>query len=206
MKRKYDHTNKSFGKWTVLSRASPKNRNDRWNVKCKCGTLSIVLGTELRKGTSKGCKKCHKLTHGMSKTRTYNIWCGMKDRCNNPNNSHYHSYGARGINVCDRWLNSFINFFEDMGESPTNLSLDRIDNDKGYFKENCKWSDNFIQQRNTRKSIKIGTIRGNWCLKKRLFNEGKAIIECIFCKKTKMRAFANFRQNRIGKCGCSISK
>jgi hypothetical protein len=96
------------------------------------------------------------IKHGHTKTtwqsKTYTAWKHMKHRCYNKNNPYYKDYGGRGITVCDRWIveNGFINFLEDMGESPPGLSIDRIDNNLGYSKENCKWSTNKEQTRNKR--------------------------------------------------------
>jgi len=83
----------------------------------------------------------------------------MLQRCNNPNHSHYKYYGGRGIKVCDRWLESFENFYEDMGERPEDLTLDRIDVNKGYYPENCKWSTRSEQNSNKRVYAKSG-VRG----------------------------------------------
>ena len=91
--------------------------------------------------------------HGCCKrklrTKAYRAWQWMRIRCNNPNNDHYQYYGARGIIVCERW-NDFRNFLKDMGEKPEGLTLERIDNDKGYFPENCKWATVTEQSRNNR--------------------------------------------------------
>ena len=102
-----------------------------------------------------------------TKTMAYSSWQGMKNRCYNINNPHYKDYGARGIVVCDRWLNSFCLFFVDMGERPKNLSIDRIDNDKGYSPENCRWATRSQQNHNqrTRKANKTG-VTGVWFDKK----------------------------------------
>lgn len=83
---------------------------------------------------------------------TNKVWAGMKNRCDNPNNSRYADYGGRGISYCDDWR-YFKNFLRDMGEAPEGLSLDRIDNDKGYNKQNCRWATREEQQRNTRRSV-----------------------------------------------------
>jgi hypothetical protein len=84
------------------------------------------------------------------KTRTYTIWCGIKQRCLNPKDKRYSSYGGRGIDVDPRWISSFYHFLEDMGHAPDGLSIDRIDNDKGYWKWNCKWSTDKEQKQNMR--------------------------------------------------------
>ena len=80
----------------------------------------------------------------------YSTWCGMKSRCNNPNNPHYKNYGGRGITVCAEWSISYHAFIADMGLKPVGTTLDRIDNNQGYSKANCKWSTHKEQQRNQR--------------------------------------------------------
>lgn len=83
----------------------------------------------------------------------YSIWANMRGRCNNPNNTSYERYGARGIKVCDRWMADFLNFLEDMGRRPSpSHSIDRIDNNKDYTPDNCKWSTVKEQCRNRRSS------------------------------------------------------
>jgi hypothetical protein len=99
-----------------------------------------------------------KPTHGMSRTRTYFIWKQMVARCSNPKLKDYPSYGGRGIAVSEEWR-SFENFYRDMGERPPGLSIDRIDNDKGYCKENCKWATRSEQRRNRRDALKYRETR-----------------------------------------------
>ncbi len=107
------------------------------------------------------------ITHGMSDTRYYAVWRGMKARCQNPKSLWFKRYGGRGIKVCRRW-NKFENFVADMGEKPTGMSLDRIDNDGNYEPSNCRWTNQRTQCRNTAYN-KMITINGitkcliEWC-------------------------------------------
>ena len=88
----------------------------------------------------------------MSNTRVYYSWQAMKKRCLNKNHKDYKRWGGRGIKVCDEWL-SFINFYADMGDKPKGKSLDRINNNLGYSKNNCKWSTQKEQTNNTRRNV-----------------------------------------------------
>lgn len=88
--------------------------------------------------------------HGLSNTKTWKSWRSMRERCSNPNNPNWHNYGGRGITVCDRWNQSYLNFLSDMGERPEGTTLDRIDNNKGYEKKNCRWTTIKTQNNNKR--------------------------------------------------------
>lgn len=147
---------KTFGYLTVIERRpNDKHRNTTWLCKCTCGKTKVISGQSLRKGYSKscGCKKSEMLSkantkHGMKYSPTYNSWLAMKKRCNNPVCDHYYNYGAKGIKVCEEWNSSFICFLHDMGKRPQGKTLDKIDNSKGYYKENCKWSTDKQQREN----------------------------------------------------------
>jgi hypothetical protein len=99
-------------------------------------------------------------THHMSGTKEYQAWRDAESRCNNPNHVHYKSYGAKGITMCAEWLNSFATFFKDMGRAGKGRSLDRLDGQKGYSPENCRWSTRQQQSENVaRKAILLINFR-----------------------------------------------
>lgn len=145
-----------------------------WLCRCDCGTEFKVLGKSLRTGNTKscGCFKLESLTtnpralkHGRSPE--WQSWSGMIRRCHEPRATGYKRYGGRGITVCDRWRgeDGLANFIADMGPRPKGYELDRIDNDQGYFKENCRWGTRRQQARN-RRDTRLITLNGKTqCLK-----------------------------------------
>lgn len=135
-------------------------RLHEWECQCVCGAVCRVAGPLLRSGNTKscGCRKQRNkplLTHGLTHTRAHGIWKAAKQRCFNANAHNFRHYGGRGITMCDRWRDSFQAFFDDMGECPPGLSLERIDHNGNYEPGNCRWATQAEQVRNTRRNIMV---------------------------------------------------
>lgn len=150
-----DLTGSVHGRLTVISRAlNNKYGSSRWNCICECGTETIVTGGNLSGSVkSCGCLRREVLdhtTHGMTETAEFKAWTAMKTRCLNENIVGYKYWGGRGITVCPQWLDSFDQFYADMGPRPDGMTLDRIDNDGNYEPNNCRWVNIAAQNRNKR--------------------------------------------------------
>lgn len=159
----------TFGRLKVLSCIGMIKKSYRYECVCECGNKCITLRPCLLYGNTKSCgciriemtiKRSTK--HGLSRTKFNDVWYQIRRRCTNKKDAAYHSYGGRGITICERWLN-FLNFRDDMYKSyldhieiygKNNTTIERIDNDKGYSLKNCKWAT-YKEQRNNQRMHKI---------------------------------------------------
>jgi len=174
--KRIDLTGRKIGKLTVLE-YSHFSKGSYWKCICECGGETTVRSTHLLSGAVKTCgcswvEQCKKMqpfavkaniTHGDSitkRSRLYIIWTNMLQRCENNNCISYENYGERGITVISEWhdYTEFKDWALQNGYAE-NLSIDRIDNDKGYFPENCRWVARLVQANNTRKNVNI-TFKG----------------------------------------------
>lgn len=153
-----DLTGMKFGKLTVISLNSRRKYHHYWNCICECGNECIIAGSNLVGGKTKSCG-CHRKenpailfsTHKQTNTKLYYIWINMKSRCYKKYNTDYHNYGLRGIKVCEEWQ-KFEPFYEWAMSNgyKEGLSIERIDVNKDYYPENCKWITMSEQAKNKR--------------------------------------------------------
>lgn len=162
-----DLTGHKYGRLTVKEMGHRNNRRRSWLCLCDCGKTTFALAENLRSGNTISCGCLRRETiaaqnarHGYSREVMHNLWCAMRQRCENPSNGSFANYGGRGIKVCERWQ-VFENFLEDMGSKPSpKHSIDRINVNDGYNPPNCRWATRSQQARNTRLSKIIDTPSG----------------------------------------------
>lgn len=197
-KRVIDITGKKFGLLTVVELDHSKTGHKTyWICRCDCGNVKSVRSDSLKDGSirSCGCLKriqnktnLSRTTHGMSHTRLYGIWSGMRQRCYNKNEACWARYGGRGITVCDEWLDSFEKFAEwAIGNGyDEDLTIDRIDNSGPYSPDNCRWVNASEQCRNRRTNIDIT-----------IGNSTRTLVEwCEIFELSYKTVYARYRRNK----------
>jgi len=168
MSRKIDISGQRFGRLLVLKRdTSNLGKWSFWLCQCDCGNIVSVKGDRLKRGltSSCGCFRKESFTkmltkHGMSNTKIYRVWQGMKERCYSEKHKSFNYYGGRGITVCDEWMDKELGFIAFYEWSISNgysegLTLDRSDNEGNYEPSNCKWTTRLEQGSNMRSNINI---------------------------------------------------
>lgn len=152
-----DLTGAEFDRLVVISRDENRNGKPAWLCRCECGNICVARGSDLSMGKHRSCgcltrdaitKHGHTSRDSRKISPTYRSWISMIQRCENPKATAFHRYGGRGITVCDRWRDSFDTFLEDMGERPEGKTLDRKNDELGYFPGNCRWATRKEQSRN----------------------------------------------------------
>ena len=178
-----------FGRLVIISEATPftRGKNNFYKCLCVCGREKDIQLSSLTNGKSKSCGKggCnHATKHGLSRTKEYELYSGIKARCYTKSSTGYKDYGGSGITMCSRWLGDkgFENFLADMGEIPEGLSLDRIDVYGDYSPENCRWANQSLQSYNTKRKktntsgrTGVGFYKGTWVASITINSEYKSL-------------------------------
>lgn len=161
----HDIVGKRFGKLIVLKEVGvDETKNRLYLCECDCGNLKVVRGRSLKTGNTKSCG-CYKreiikqknTKHNLRNTKLYKVWSSIKDRCLNKNCKAYKNYGGRGIDIYKEWETDFISFYEWSIKNGyvEGLTIDRIDNNKGYCPENCRWTTKCVQSNNRRNNVVV---------------------------------------------------
>lgn len=164
MSKEKDITGQKFNRLTAIKRdGNDSSGCTAWIFQCDCGRYHKARKKAVTSGQIRSCGKCitHKppntQTHGMSNTRLYQVWHGMKQRCNPKDINHKSRYSSRGIKVCEDWANSFEKFYQWalMNGYQEGLTIDRINNDGIYEPSNCRWTTTYVQARNRRTNVMV---------------------------------------------------
>jgi hypothetical protein len=185
----------------ILGLGLVKNGRRGVLVQCDCGNIKVI--TKKHFGITKSCGCMIKINlsirntkHGLLSSKEWTSWRSMIKRCYYSKDKEFHNYGGRGILVCDKWKNSFISFYNDMGIAPNkSYSLDRINVNAGYDKENCRWATTFEQAYNKRNTKRIS-----------FMGEMLTIPEISFISNTPLKQLFNYINNHHGKLPESIRK
>lgn len=173
-----DLSGQRFGRLVAVSYSHTRRAKCMWRCKCDCGNETMVISGQLASNQTQSCGclvreiSARRLTGGairppmkrggasVTHRAEFMAWLDMKRRCTSQSSVSFAGYGGRGIDVCSRWMESFDNFIQDMGSRPSGgYSIDRIDNDRGYSPDNCRWATRTAQMRNQRRNLVI-TIDG----------------------------------------------
>ena len=197
-KRMKDLTGQKKGRLTAIRPSHRDKQNSvMWEFKCECGNTHIARGADFSIGKQQSCgclQEENRFSHNMSNTRTYKIWRSMKSRCHESTRaSDVENYQNRNITVCDEWKDSFEKFYEDMGEAKDGFDIDRIDNNKGYSKYNCRWISRKENLQNRRNSY-------IWCYNDKEYGSAQDLAEVVGVTAGTIDRWVNgYTHNQTGK-------